>query len=115
VFPDWWKLPPAAEPAAWAAVAAVIARHDPHCRGALVLGLEAEEAALEASFAVAARFPVCKGFAVGRTIFGGVARDWFAGRCGDGAVVTEVAQRYARLTGLWDRARRQECITTEHL
>jgi 5-dehydro-2-deoxygluconokinase len=113
VFPDWWKLPPAAEPAAWSAVAAVIARHDPHCRGALVLGLEAEEATLEASFAVAARFSVCKGFAVGRTIFGAAARDWFAGRCTDDAVVAQVAQRYARLIELWDRARRQERITTE--
>jgi 5-dehydro-2-deoxygluconokinase len=113
LFPDWWKLPPAAEPAAWAAVAAVVARHDPHCRGALVLGLEADEAALEASFAVAARFPVCKGFAVGRTIFGAAARDWFAGRSTDDAVVAQVAQRYARLIELWDRARRQERITTE--
>jgi 5-dehydro-2-deoxygluconokinase len=94
-------------------VAAVIARHDPHCRGALVLGLEAEEATLEASFAVAARFSVCKGFAVGRTIFGAAARDWFAGRCTDDAVVAQVAQRYARLIELWDRARRQERITTE--
>jgi 5-dehydro-2-deoxygluconokinase len=113
VFPDWWKLPPAAEPAAWAAVAAVVARHDPHCRGALVLGLEAEEAALEASFAVAARFPVCKGFAVGRTIFGAVARDWFAGRSTDDAVVEQVAERYARLIALWNRACSQEPIATE--
>jgi 5-dehydro-2-deoxygluconokinase len=94
-------------------VAAVIARHDAHCRGALVLGLEAEEAALEASFAAAARFPVCKGFAVGRTIFGAAARDWFAGRCTDDAVVAQVAQGYARLIALWDRTRRQERITTE--
>jgi 5-dehydro-2-deoxygluconokinase len=114
VFPDWWKLPPASDLAAWSAVAAVIARHDRHCRGVLVLGLEADEAALEASFAVAAQLPVCKGFAVGRTIFGAAARDWFARRCGDDAVVTQVAQRYARLIELWDRARRQERIATEH-
>jgi 5-dehydro-2-deoxygluconokinase len=94
-------------------VAAVVARHDPHCRGALVLGLEAEEAALEASFAVAARFPICKGFAVGRTIFGAVARDWFAGRCDDHAVVEQVAERYARLIALWNRACSQEPIATE--
>jgi 5-dehydro-2-deoxygluconokinase len=113
VFPDWWKLPPAAAPAAWAAVAAVIARHDRHCRGVLVLGLDAEETALEASFAVAGQFPVCRGFAVGRTIFGAAARDWFAGRASDDAVVAQVAQRYARLIELWDRARSPERITTE--
>jgi 5-dehydro-2-deoxygluconokinase len=113
VFPDWWKLPPAAAPAAWAAVAAVVARHDRHCRGVLVLGLDAEETALEASFAVAGQFPVCRGFAVGRTIFGAAARDWFAGRASDDAVVAQVAQRYARLIELWERARSPERITTE--
>ena len=40
----------------------------------LVLGLDAPEAELAASFEVAARHPQVKGFAVGRTIFGAVAR-----------------------------------------
>ena len=41
VYPDWWKLPHPGSDAAWAAIAAAIARHDPHCRGVLLLGLEA--------------------------------------------------------------------------
>ena len=57
--------------------------HDPHCRGVLLLGLDAPEAELVAAFAMARRHPVCKGFAVGRTIFGPPAEDWLAGRIND--------------------------------
>ena len=49
-------------------------RHDPHCRGVLLLGLDAPEAELMAAFAMARRHPVCKGFAVGRTIFAQAGR-----------------------------------------
>src|SRR5262249_51792761 len=41
--PDWWKLEPQATPAAWAGIADIIARHDPYCRGVVLLGLEAAE------------------------------------------------------------------------
>jgi 5-dehydro-2-deoxygluconokinase len=114
VRPDWWKLPPADDPAAWSAVSATIARHDPHCRGVVVLGLEADERTLEASFDVAARFPVCKGFAVGRSIFAEPARRWFAGTARDADVIDEVAQRYARLIALWGRARAGAPHETTH-
>ena len=52
------------------AIDAAIARHDPHCRGVLLLGLEASEddAGARAS-PPPRRTPVCKGFAVGRSIF----------------------------------------------
>ena len=105
IYPDWWKLPPAADVRAWSEAAAVIERHDRHCRGVVMLGLEADEATLEASFEVAAQFGICKGFAVGRSIFAAPARAWFAGKTSDGEVVDEVAGRYARLIGMWQRAR----------
>jgi len=107
LHPDWWKLPPSAEERAWSEVTAVIERHDRHCRGVVMLGLEADEATLEAGFEVAAQFGVCKGFAVGRSIFAAAARDWFAGAASDAEVVETVAARYARLIGLWQRARRR--------
>jgi 5-dehydro-2-deoxygluconokinase len=77
----------------------------------LVLGLDADEAALDASFSVAARFPVCKGFAVGRSIFGAAAQAWFSGRAGDDEAIDDVATRYARLIALWERARQH--VTTD--
>ncbi|SES43179.1 5-dehydro-2-deoxygluconokinase [Tranquillimonas rosea] len=105
VHPDWWKLEPFDSDAAWAAAVAAIERHDRHTRGIVVLGLDAAEEALAARFARAARFPLVKGFAVGRTIFGAAARDWFAGRIGDEAAVARMRDNYARLCGIWDAAR----------
>jgi len=105
VKPDWWKLAPPASDAEWRAIAGSIARHDPHCRGVLLLGMEADEQELERGFALAARHPVCKGFAVGRSIFMDAARRWFRGACGDAQVVDEVAANYARLAGLWRKQR----------
>ncbi len=105
VFPDWWKLPPSDEAGAWANIAALVTRADPHCRGLLLLGQEASEDALARSFAAAAREPLVKGFAVGRSIFAAAAEAWFAGRMSDAAVIEDVAVRYARLIALWRGAR----------
>jgi 5-dehydro-2-deoxygluconokinase len=105
VRPDWWKLPPCDSDAEWSQVAAVIRRHDPHCRGVLVLGLEASEEDLERSFHLAAPHAVCRGFAVGRSIFADAAAAWFAGRMNDETVIADIAGRYARLIASWDEAR----------
>ncbi|RCW89048.1 5-dehydro-2-deoxygluconokinase [Paracoccus lutimaris] len=105
VYPDWWKLEPMTTEAAWQNAIAAIEDHDRHTRGIVVLGLDAPEAELAASFKVAAAFPLVRGFAVGRTIFGEVARDWLAGRIGDDEAVARMAERYARLCAIWDQAR----------
>ncbi|MBB4112547.1 5-dehydro-2-deoxygluconokinase [Rhizobium sp. BK226] len=105
IYPDWWKLEPLDEPEAWARVCAAIEENDRHTRGIVVLGLDAPEDLLKASFEVAARFPLVKGFAVGRTIFGSVARGWLEGTIGDEEAVEEMAIRYSRLCAVWDGAR----------
>ena len=105
IRPDWWKLPPAGSAQAWQQIADVIRQHDPHCRGVLLLGLEASEDALRTSFESAAPHAICRGFAVGRSIFADAASDWFAGRLGDAQVVDQVAERYARLLQHWRDAR----------
>jgi len=105
IRPDWWKLPPPADAAAWPRITEVVQRHDPRCRGVLLLGLEANEDSLAQSFRVAAPHSICKGFAVGRSIFAEPAAEWFAGRIPDQAVVERVAARYARLIALWREAR----------
>jgi 5-dehydro-2-deoxygluconokinase len=103
--PDWWKLEPAIDGAAWRHIQAVIDEFDPRCRGVLLLGLSVPEAELIRSFESAARFAVVKGFAVGRTIFQDVARDWFAGRCTDGQAVAALANKFHRLVMAWRAAR----------
>ena len=105
IYPDWWKLEPLQTAGAWDQAIAAIEAHDRHTRGIVVLGLDAPEAELAASFRVAAQFPLVKGFAVGRTIFGDVARAWMAGAMDDAAAVAEMAARFARLAGIWDAAR----------
>ena len=112
VQPDWWKLPPPDSHAAWLHINASIQRHDPFCRGVLMLGLEASEDTLRRSFEMAAPHPVCKGFAIGRSIFAEPAAAWFEGRLDDDAVVAAVAERYARLIALW-RAARSDCTQKE--
>ncbi|WP_313195240.1 bifunctional 5-dehydro-2-deoxygluconokinase/5-dehydro-2-deoxyphosphogluconate aldolase [Shinella zoogloeoides] len=106
VYPDWWKLEPMKTPIAWENVIAAIEKHDAHTRGIVVLGLDAPEADLAASFNVAASYDLVKGFAVGRTIFGDVARAWLKGEKGDAAAVAEMARRFTRLCRIWDASRK---------
>jgi 5-dehydro-2-deoxygluconokinase len=105
VWSDWWKLEPMTSRAAWANAIAAIEESDVHTRGIVVLGLDAPEAELAASFETAAGFDLVEGFAVGRTIFGEVARGWMTGETDDAEAVAEMARRYARLCELWDEAR----------
>jgi len=105
IFPDWWKLEPFKTELAWDRAVAAIEANDPRTRGIVVLGLGAPEAELAESFALAARQPLVKGFAVGRSIFGETARAWFTGDIGDADAVGDMATRYARLCEIWDKAR----------
>jgi 5-dehydro-2-deoxygluconokinase len=105
VFPDWWKLEPMTTATAWSKTIAAIERNDRHTRGIVVLGLDAPEAELAASFEVAASFDLVRGFAVGRTIFGDAARAWMKGELDDAAAVEEMAKRYERLASIWDKSR----------
>ncbi|MEQ8374664.1 MAG: 5-dehydro-2-deoxygluconokinase [Roseibium aggregatum] len=107
VYPDWWKLEPFKTDAAWAISVEAIERNDPRTRGIVVLGLEAPEAELATSFERAARFPLVKGFAVGRTIFADAARDWLAGKADDVTAIARMKEKYARLCRIWDGARAQ--------
>ena len=105
VYPDWWKLEPMKTRAGWQNAIAAIEDHDRHTRGIVVLGLDASEAELQASFEVAAGFDLVRGFAVGRTIFGAVARSWLQGNIADDEAVSDMARRYAKLCRIWDAAR----------
>ena len=105
IYPDWWKLPPPSSQAAWQQIADVLAEHDPRCRGVLLLGLGASVEALREAFDTAAAQPLCKGFAVGRSLFADAASAWFAGTLNDAGVVAQIATRYQQLIGLWCQAR----------
>jgi len=101
IRPDWWKLEPQADARAWAEIEQVIQRHDPHCRGIVMLGLDAPLAELVSAFRASAATPLVRGFAVGRSIFAEPARAWFAGRIGDEEAIGEMAQRFSTLVTAW--------------
>ncbi|GAA0650083.1 bifunctional 5-dehydro-2-deoxygluconokinase/5-dehydro-2-deoxyphosphogluconate aldolase [Brevundimonas lenta] len=103
--PDWWKLEPIDDPAAWANVEKAILDNDPHCRGVLLLGLSAPQDELIASFAAAASAPIVKGFAVGRTIFAEAAEEWLSGRIDDETAIADLSSRFSVLVDAWNAAR----------
>ncbi|MGP6086866.1 bifunctional 5-dehydro-2-deoxygluconokinase/5-dehydro-2-deoxyphosphogluconate aldolase [Antarctobacter jejuensis] len=105
VYPDWWKLEPMTTARAWEKTVAAIEENDPNTRGIVVLGLGSEDSALKDSFEVAAKYPLVKGFAVGRTIFAEVANNWMTGAITDAEAVARMKDNYARLCGYWDAAR----------
>ena len=105
IKPDWWKLEPQASISAWLAIQAVIRKHDPWCRGVVLLGLGAQQEELERAFAATAGIDVVKGFAVGRTIFVEPAERWLAGEIDDEAAIAAMADRFGRLTEAWLAAR----------
>ena len=105
IRPDWWKLEPAADRAAWTAIGDVVQARDPWCRGVLVLGQAQTPEALAVAFAATAGVAVVKGFAVGRTIFEAPARAWLAGEFDDQAALDVLTEGFAQLVSLWRTAR----------
>lgn len=103
VKPEWWKLAPMQEHG-WRALEALVAERDPHCRGAVILGLNQPLALLAASFANATN-PIVKGFMVGRTLWADASLQWFRGDIDDGALVDEVARKFAVLVDAWRSSR----------
>jgi 5-dehydro-2-deoxygluconokinase len=104
IRPAWWKLEPQPDEA-WQEISRIVATHDPLCQGVLLLGLDASEDRVARSFEIAARHPVCRGFAIGRTIFGAPARDWFGGVLDDDDCISRIAAGYARVVEAWRRCR----------
>ncbi len=104
IAPDWWKLGapgPAQWDATWSAWTEVIETHDPHCRGILLLGLDAPLTDVTASITRAKSQPLCRGFAIGRTIFGEAARRWFAGEIDDAAARALMSGAYDKVIAAW--------------
>lgn len=100
IRPDWWKLPPQT-PAGWQRISALIAKESPHCRGVILLGLDAPAAELMQAFRDSAAFPVCRGFAIGRTIFAKPSQDWLAGKLDDAGLQQQIRHNYRALTLAW--------------
>ncbi|MEP0072072.1 MAG: 5-dehydro-2-deoxygluconokinase [Marinomonas sp.] len=100
VRPDWWKLPPQSVEN-WQALTQILETRDPHCRGVVMLGLDAPMEELKQGFANSAGFSIVKGFAVGRSIFGAPSREWLANRYTDQQLIDAIVNNYKQLISFW--------------
>jgi 5-dehydro-2-deoxygluconokinase len=107
IRPDWWKLEPQKSRAAWANIAAVIAAHDPACRGILMLGLDAPIGDLAEAFEHAAPCRAVRGFAIGRSIFARPAEAWLRQAIDDAEAVRQMATTFQQLVETWLAAKRR--------
>jgi 5-dehydro-2-deoxygluconokinase len=100
IYPDWWKLPPLSGQG-WTSLSALIEKRDPHCRGVVILGLDAPVEVLQAGFDEAAKHSIVKGFAVGRTLFGKASQAWLKRDIDDAQLVACIRDNFLRLIALW--------------
>ncbi|MCF5713588.1 MULTISPECIES: bifunctional 5-dehydro-2-deoxygluconokinase/5-dehydro-2-deoxyphosphogluconate aldolase [Pseudomonas syringae group] len=104
IYPAWWKIE-AQSAAVWQQLDELIKQRDPYCRGIVLLGLNAPVEELAAGFAQARNSRVCKGFAVGRTIFREPSRAWMAGEIDDATLVSRVQSTFNWLIESWRESR----------
>ncbi len=103
IKPEWWKLAPL-QAAGWATLEDLIAERDPHCRGAVILGLNQPMQHLVDSFRHATN-PVVKGFMVGRTLWADASLRWFRRDINDAEFTAEVAKNFTVLVDAWRNRR----------
>lgn len=104
IYPDWWKIE--AQPqSVWRQLDELITARDPYCHGVVLLGLNAPMQALAEGFREAAASQVCRGFAVGRTIFQQPSKAWLAGDIDDAELVSQVRATFEFLIKSWRDAR----------
>jgi 5-dehydro-2-deoxygluconokinase len=106
IRPDWWKLEPQTAEG-WKLISDLIAECDPNCKGVVILGFGADPKILHRSLEIAAAFPVCRGFAVGRSIFADAAERWFAGTIDDESARASISQSYLSMIDTWCVAARR--------
>jgi 5-dehydro-2-deoxygluconokinase len=85
-------------------LAALIAKRDPLCRGAVILGLNQPIEVLADSFAQATH-PIVKGFMVGRSLWAAPSLRWLKSEIDDDAFVDTVARNFATLVDAWRASR----------
>jgi len=103
VYADWWKIAPQTD-AGWQAISQLVDERAPQCNGIVMLGLDKPIDELQQGFQVAKKYPIVKGFAVGRTIFGEPSRRWLANTIDNGDFIDQVSENYKQLITSWQQA-----------
>ncbi len=105
IFPDWWKLASFATQEEWDLVSNTINKNDEYCRGILLLGAEKPLDELGAQFTLAAKQSLCKGYAIGRSIWAAPSRDWLAGKLDDAEAVKQLTDNFTTIINSWEESR----------
>jgi len=103
IRPEWWKLG-VMEPESWEALDQLVMQRDPHCRGAVILGLNLPVPALLQGFSKA-RAQVVKGFMIGRSVWHEPAAAWLRDEIDDTELVGRVAEGFRALIVGWQQSR----------
>ncbi len=103
IFPDWWKIAPQTDQG-WQSISQLINEKAPFCNGIVMLGLDKPIEELQAGFKVAKKYPIVKGFAVGRSIFGHSSRQWLCNKIDDDTFIDQVSENYQQLIRSWQNA-----------
>lgn len=102
IRPDWWKLP-CMDRASVQQIADLVAHCSPHCRGIVVLGLDAPLDELAEGFRAFAGIELVKGFAVGRTIFGLSAKKWLNHEIDNSTLIADISRNYGAVIDQWQQ------------
>jgi len=107
VCPRWWKLQAIDDLASWIEIETMIEENDPHMQGILLLGENKPLEGMGDLFSkIASQCPKVKGFAIGRTIWGDVAEQWFQRKISDEIAISEVANKFTYLVNRWGADRK---------
>lgn len=101
IYPDWWKLIPTLDAQTWNGITRVIEQQDPFCRGVLALGQDLPFDQVVMRLNMAAQQPICKGFAIGRSLFYEATTQWVAGIIDSPTLKARIQARYQQLISTW--------------
>ncbi len=101
VYPDYWKILPPTQAETWNKLEEMLERHDPYCRGFLVLGNNAPAEDLKKVFSSIPRIRHVLGFAIGRSVFLDAAEKWFAGALSDSEATSTMSGIFCQLIKSW--------------
>lgn len=97
--PDHWLVEAQADAAGWESIGRVIARHDPHCRGVVVIARSVEAAS---EMTLAARHSFVIGCVGGRAVFREALSGWLSGSLDDESAVALMQGRFAQMVAAFD-------------
>jgi 5-dehydro-2-deoxygluconokinase len=104
IMPDWWKIECPSCDTEWQQMTRVISECDAECRGVILLGKGAPLDELRESLQSARKHSICKGFAVGRSIFQGPVDSWFRGTCSDVECCEMIERNFVSLIEAWENS-----------